>query len=188
MKARYILFGLIVLALAAGCAKLPVAEMDSAKEAVFRAENDEDAVQYGANSLAKARDALRRMQVEADSKRYEAAKTHAVEAKEAAEKAIADGRAAGSRAKNESEALIAGLAPAIEETERNLNGARYNQLNLDYGQLNRELNSARDAADMAVADHASGKYNQALDNGRRARATLGSINEQITGAVTRRKS
>jgi hypothetical protein len=188
MKLRYIFIGFVVLLLAAGCAKLPQAEMDSAKEAVFRAENDENAVLYGASSLARARDALRRMQVEADSKRYEAAKTHAAEAIAAAERAITDGQAAAVRAKTESESMIAGLKPVVEETERNLNGARYNQLNLDYNQLNTQLNTARDSVDAAEVDIARGKYQDALDKGRTARATLGDINERISSATPRRKS
>jgi hypothetical protein len=162
--------------------------MDRAKEAVFKAENDEDAVLFGGSHLARAKDSLRRMQVEADSKRYDAAKTHAEEAIAAAERAIAEGRLAGTRSRGESEALLAGLRPELEETERNLNGARYNQLNLDYNQLNNDLNSARDSIDIAEADHAQGKFQEALESGRKARATLGNINQRISGATPRRKS
>jgi multidrug resistance efflux pump len=128
------------------------------------------------------------MQVEADSKRYEAAKTHAAEALAAAERAIANGEQAASRAKNEAQGMLAGLRPALEETERNLNGARYNQLNLDYNQLNSDLNTARNTIDAAEADNARAKYQDALEKGRTARATLGNINEKISGATPRRKS
>jgi len=188
MKLKYILTGFVVLALLAGCAKPPIAEMDSAKEAVFRAENDEAAVLYGGGSLSRARDSLRRMQVEADSKRYDAAKTHAAEAIAAAERAIADGKTGITRAKSESESLIAGLKPAIEETERNINGARYSLLNLDYGQMNGELKKAKETTDQAEIDQSMGRYQDALEKGTGVRAALSSINQKIADAVPRKKS
>ena len=184
MKLKFFYIFCAVLALALGCANPPTAEMDNAREVVFRAENDEDAVLYAGGTLARARDALRNMQVEAESKRYDAAKNHAAEAVAAAERAIAEGRVASSRLKGESESLLAGLEPAIEETSRNINGARYSLLDLDYDQLNQELNTARNSADQAGTDHANGRYNDSLENGRKARAILGSINEIVTGAAT----
>jgi hypothetical protein len=188
MKLKSILLGFIIMALLAGCAKPPLAEMDSAREAVFRAENDEAAVLYGGGSLSRARDALRRMQVEADSKRYDAAKTHAAEAIAAADRAIADGKTGLARAKSDSENLIAGLRPAIEETERNINGARYSLLNLDYDRMNREVKNARETTDQAEADQAMGKYQDAIEKGRSVRVALGAINQQIADAVPRKKS
>jgi len=188
MKLKHILSGFVILALLAGCAKPPIAEMDSAREAVFRAENDEAAVLYGGSSLSRARDSLRRMQVEADSKRYDAAKTHAAEAIAAADRAIADGKAGVVKARSEAESLIAGLRPAIEETERNVNGARYSLLKLDYGKMNREIKEAKETTDQAEVDQAMGRYQDAAEKGRSVRATLTAINQQITGAVPRKKS
>jgi len=188
MKLKYIISGFVVLALLAACAKPPIAEMDSAKEAVFRAENDEAAVLYGSGSLSRAKDSLRRMQTEADSKRYDAAKTHAAEAVSAAERAIADGKTGLARARSEAESLIAGLKPAIEETERNINGARYSQLKLDFNQINRDFKNAKDTAEQAETDQAMGRYQNALDKGNSVRAALGSINQQIAGATPRKKS
>jgi hypothetical protein len=184
MKIRCILLSFVLLALVMGCAKPPITEMENAREAVLRAENDEDAVIFGSSSLARARDALRRMQVEADSKNFDAARTHAQDAVTAAERAVAEGRMGAARAQSESEALLAGLAPAIEEASRNINGARYNNLPLDYNQLNNDLNEARDSADRAEDDHANGRYNDSIENGRRARAVVGSINERITSVAT----
>jgi len=188
MKLKHILCGFVVLALLAGCAKPPIAEMDSAKEAVFRAENDEAAVLYGGGSLSRAKDSLRRMQTEADSKRYDAAKTHATEAIAAAERAIADGKTGLARARSESENLIAGLKPSIEETERNINGARYNQLKLNFAQINRDFKNAKDATEQAESDQAMGRYQNALEKGMSARAALSSINQQIAAATPRKKS
>jgi hypothetical protein len=187
MRVKFIYIFCIVAALVFSCAKPPIAEMDSAKEAVFRAENDENAVVFASGTLARARDSLRRMQVEADSKRYDAAKTHAQEAKTQAEKAIADGKAASLRANDESSTLVSGLRAELDETRRNINGARYSQLNLDYDSLNRDYNSASDTTDQAEADQAQGKYQDALDKGRIVRSTLSDINQKISYAVTRNK-
>jgi vacuolar-type H+-ATPase subunit D/Vma8 len=184
MKVKFIYIFFILIAVVFSCAKPPLTEMQNAREAVFRAEADENAAMYAPSVLARARDSLRRMQVEADSKRYDAAKTHAQEAIDAANKAIADGKAASSKTKDEAEAMLSGLRPALEEAGRNINGARYSLLNLDYNQLNRELASAGDYTDQAEADQAEGNYQNALDNGRRARSSISGINEKITGAAT----
>ena len=187
MKLKLTIFALlscILLIFALGCAKPPLAEMDSARDAVFRAETDADAAQYGASSLARARDAIKRMQVEADSKRYDAAKTHAAEAVSAAERAIAEGKAGASRAREEAAALLSGLRPALEETEQNINGARSSGLQLNYGELAGELTSAQDTTDQAEVDQAMGRYQDAMDKGRDARSTISDINEKLTSAVT----
>jgi len=187
MKMKLIYTFCILAALVIGCASPPLTEMENAREAVFRAENDANAVQYAGGTLARARDSLRRMQDEADSKRYDAAKTHAAEAIAAAEKAIADGRAAAQRAGGESDALIASLRAEIQETERNLNGARYSQLVLDYNALDRAIVDAHSTTDQAEIDQAAGRYQQAMDRARIVRSDLTEINEKIANAATTRK-
>jgi len=187
MKSRYILFVCAALLLVAGCAKPPVAEMDSAAEAVFRAENDADAVAYGSSSLARARDALSRMRAEADSKRYDAAKTHAAEAIAAAEKAIADGKTGAVRAREEAASAVSGLTAEIEETGRNLSGARYAQLDLDYDALDRDIRNAYNLADQAENDYSQSRYLDALEKARNVRANLSDINQKVSGAVPPRR-
>jgi hypothetical protein len=187
MRFKYILYCCVVLVFIIGCAKPPIAEMDSAREAVFRAENDANAAAFGGTSLARARDALRLMQAAADSKQYDAAKAHAAEAIVAAERAIADGMAGAVRAREESASILAGLRPEIDETGRNVAGARYSELDLDYDALDREISNAYTSADFAEADHADGRYQEALDRARGVRADLFGINERVAGAVTRRK-
>jgi len=188
MKLKYIICGFVVLTLLAGCAKPPVAEMDSAKDAVSRAENDQYAQLYGSGSLSRARDSLKRMEDEANSKRYDAAKTHATEAIAAAERAIADGKTGLANAKIESGNLIAGLKPIIEETERNINGARYNQLKLDFTQINGDFKNAKDDAEQAEKYQTNEKYKEAMEKGTSARVTLSSINQKIAAATPRKKS
>nr|AGS51820.1 hypothetical protein [uncultured bacterium contig00053] len=187
MKFKLILLCCFLFVLVTGCAKPPLAEMDSAREAVFRAENDSNAVLYGSGSLLRAQDALRRMQAEADAKRYDAARTHASEAIAAAERAVAEGRTGASRQREEVASLLSSLKIELDETNKNLSGARYSGLALDYDILERDLRNAYIRADIAEADFAGGKYQESIDRARSVRSDLGEINRRISNAVTRRK-
>lgn len=184
MKVKLIFVICILAVLVLNCAKPPIEEMDSAREAVLRAENDKEASQYAGNSLAKARDALKKMEDEANSKRYDAARTYAAEAFAAAEKAIADGKTGAARAREQAASMLDGLAPAIDEAEHNLNAAGAAGIDLDYQQLNIELDGARRNLDLAEADSEMGRYQDAVDRGRDARVSVGGVNQQISNAST----
>jgi len=187
MKIKHIFLVCAVLALVFACAKPPITEMEGAREIVFRAENDADAVLHGSGPLARAQDALRRMQTEADSKRYDAAKTLAAEAVAAAERAIADGRAGAARVRVEASSVLTGLIQEIEETTRNVNGARYSLLNLDYDALERGLRDAYTLADQAEVDQAQGRFQDAANKAMEVRSTLSNINQMVSNAVIRKK-
>ena len=174
---------LVLLLIGTACAKPPRAEMESAIEAVTRAENDADAVLFAGNTLVRARDALNRMQVEADSKRYDAAKTYAMEAIAAADKAIADGRAGAIRSRDEAAALVAGLRPAIAETDQGIRSARSAGLDLDYNVMNRDLENVREDTSQAEASLSENQYQNALDLGRAAQMGLNHINLQLSDAA-----
>ena len=180
---KIVCIAILLTAVLAGCAKPPKAEMDAATEAVTKAETDNDAVLYASNSLARARDALNRMQREADSKRYDAVKTYAAEAVSAAEKALADGRAGAIRARDEASALVSGLRPAILETEQGLRTAQSAGMNLDFPVLTRGLNEAKLSADQAEAALSGSRYQEAMDKGRGAQAALSDINRKLSDAV-----
>jgi len=183
MKFKYVVLVLLILGLILGCATPPTEEMNNAIEAVTRAENDADAVLYGAGSLARARDALTRMQSEANSKRYAAAKTLAGEAIAAADKAIADGQSGAARARDDATSLLAGLRPLITETGQNINSAQSKGLSLDYIGLNQEFDAARLNTDQAETALAGKQYQDAMEKGRNARAGLNEINSKIAAAV-----
>jgi len=187
MKSRQIHIGFIALALLFSCAKPPIAEMDSAKEAVFTAENDADAAQYGVSSLNRARTALKNMEDAANSKRYDAAKNYAAEAVTLAEKAMSDGKAESIRIKNEAASVISSLKSEIEETSINVNAARYSQLALDHDALDRGIKNAYTSYDQAQSSMSAGKYKDALDTAMSVRANLADINQKITNAIPRRK-
>jgi len=171
------------------CEKPPLAEMENARERVFQAENDPNVSLYAAGTLARAKNALQRMQEEADNKRYDAAKTYAAEAISLAERAILDGRLGVSRAGEEAsdDTLVSDLRKEIENTERNLNGARYNQMVLNYDELDKAIVNAHNKTDQVEADQAASRYQQALDKAGEVRADLAEINQKVAGAVTARK-
>ena len=182
--------GLILAVFFVSCAKPPTEEMNKAIEAVTRAENDNDAVTYAGNSLDRARDALKRMQSEASSKRYDAAKSFANEAITAAERAISEGRAGATRARDDASAIVSMLPPLIAETEQGINAARTAGLPLDFDVVNSDFNTACGKADQAQAALNNSRYQEAIDQGRAARSDLNGINQQLstaTMAVSRKK-
>jgi hypothetical protein len=187
MKVKLIYMFCIALVLFLGCAKPPVEEMEKAREAVFMAENDVNAVQYASGTLARARDAVKRMEIEAGSKNYEAAKNLAAEAIAAAEKAINDGRLSSKRAGEEADSLISGLRVEIDETTRNVAAARYSQLALDYDALDRAIVNAHNTTDQAEVDQAMGKNQDALEKAKAVRSSLNDINQKVANAATGRK-
>jgi hypothetical protein len=179
----FVFLALVFSLTAGGCAKPPTAEMDAAVEAVTRAENDADAALYAGNTLARARDALGRMKTEAESKRYDAAKTYAAEAIAAADKAIADGRTGAVRVRDEAAALVGELRPAIAETEQGINAAQTANLSLDFDVIDQDFDTACRNTDQAEAALAGNKYQDALDRGRTARAGLSDINQKLANAA-----
>jgi len=188
MKSRQIYTGLVALLLVLGCAKPPIAEMDRAREAVYAAENDPDAAQYGTVSLERARSALRNMEDAAKSKRYDAAKIFAEDAFNAAEKAKTDGKAAAIRTREEAASNLSSLKFEIEETGINVNTARYSQqLVLDFDALDRGVSDAYVLYDQAENSMSAGKYKDALDTTMNVRASLADINQKIANAVPQRR-
>jgi hypothetical protein len=178
------------LALSA-CAKPPTEEMEAAAAAVTRAENDADAVTYAASGLARAREALSRMQAEADSKKYDAAKNYAAEAVSAAEKAIADGKAGAARARDEATSLVNSVKTSLAETEQAIDAAqKVKNIQLDFNAIDRDFDTAKITTSQAEQSLAGARYQDALDKGRTARGLLSDINGKISGAaisVSRKK-
>ena len=168
----------------AGCATPPTEEMNNARDAVTRAENDANAVTYAANTLVRARDALSRMQSEADAKRYDAAKNFANEAISAAEKAIEDGRYASIRAREEAANLVNSLAAPLAETATAVNAAgEVDNINLDLDALSRDMNQAQRTYNDARQSLASENYPDTVSKCYSVRSLLADINGKLTQAV-----
>jgi flagellar biosynthesis/type III secretory pathway protein FliH len=167
-----------------GCAKPPTEEMENAESALTRAENDPDAAAYAEDSLIRARDARNRMQTEAEAKRYDTARAYAAETINAAEKAIADGRAAAVRAREDAANLIAALKDSLAEAEKALAAAReIPHSSLDFEALNDDLENARRLIAQAEVAAAGNRSREALDRGRAARAALGDLMAAISAGA-----
>lgn len=176
--------GALALALlVVACATPPVEEMDNATEAVNRAENDPNAVQYSPDILDVARRALAAMRREADARRFDAAKNHAAEAIAAAEQAISEGRAAAERSRNDAQTLVSELPPMIDETDRGINRAKAAPLALDFNAVDRDFAGARDNARLAQEAFDTGLFSDTLTWGRAARDMLADINQRISSAA-----
>ena len=173
----------LIFVMMAACARPPTAEMNNATEAVTRAENDIDAITYAGNSLARARDALTRMQIESASKRYETARSYAAEAIAAAERAISEGRAGAVRARTDASALVKGLEPLVEETGQNIDAGEAARLALDFDAINREYDKASQEAEQAQEALSDSRYQDALKLGQEARSDLVTINQQLSDAA-----
>ncbi|MDR2757771.1 MAG: DUF4398 domain-containing protein [Spirochaetaceae bacterium] len=182
------LWGVMISALLFwGCAKPPTEDMEKAAAAVTQAENDPDAVLYGENSLLRARDALSRMRTSADSKRYDEAKLLAQEAIEAAEKAQSDGSAGAVRAREEAGRLLLEAQNALAATEKTLNTAKnLDKVDADFDALTRRLEAARNTVGEAEENLAANHYQESQNKSMEARAALGDITAEISGAVTKK--
>jgi len=168
----------------AACATPPVEEMDRAHDAVIRAESDPNAVNYAGNLLVLARDALTRMQNEADARRFDAARNFAAEAINLAERAITEGGAGAARARIEAENLLNLLGGPLAETTNAVNAAQQaGNLDLDFNALAEDLELARRSYNNGRQSFAANNYNDAITLGQNARSLLLDINGRLNEAV-----
>jgi HEPN domain-containing protein len=180
----FALAALIIGMMVSACATPPTEEMDKAIDAVTRAENDADAVAYAGGTLTRARGALDQMKVEADAKRYEAAKTYANEAVAAAEKAVTDGRAGAARAREEATRLLSAIKPEIADTETALNAAKQTPaLDLDFDSLDGSMAAAKTAYGSAETSLNTGKYAEVAPAAQPIRPILNSIRGELSNAA-----
>ena len=166
------------------CTTPPTNEMDKATDAVTRAENDADAVAYAPDTLIRAREALTRMQKEAEAKRYDAAKNYAAEAINYAEKAIADGKTGLARTRDEAASLINSLQGSLEETTKALDAARgVPNIQLDFDALSRDLAFANRTYEDARQSFRANNYLDAIARAQAVRSILSGINTRINEAA-----
>jgi len=185
-KIIYILVLVFILVLAfSACSSPPMEEMQKAEDAVIRAENDADAVTYAGNSVTHARDALTRMQSEADSKRYDVAKEFAAEAINSAEKAIAEGQSAKERSKTEAAALLDSLQNPMTETPNAIDNAKsVPNIQLDFDSIAQDMGEASKTYDEAQQSFQAGDNPDAINKGQSVRDQLSDINTKINEAAS----
>jgi hypothetical protein len=183
IKMMFLLLGLGIVFLE-GCTNPPTAEIEAARVAVTRAENDPDAVAYAESSLVRARDALSRAHTEVNARRYDSAKTYAEEAISAAEKAISDGRTAASRNREEADTLLVQVKQLLAETEAALeNAKKVPRVQLDFPALTDSVDNARNDIAQAESANNDNRPQEALEKSRSARAALGDVQSRISEGV-----
>jgi len=181
---------LVTFVLMTGCTKPPTEEMNKAEEAVARAENDPDAVNFAGNLILRAKDSLDLMRQEADAKRYESALNYAADAITLAERAINEGRADASKARDEATNIVSNLNPQILDTERRIDAAKEAELPLDFDTIDRDFDTAKRNYDQARSALSSNRYQEAIFLSNNVRAGLNGINQKLgttAMAVTRKK-
>jgi len=167
----------------AACATPPTEEMNRAHDAVIRAESDPDAVRYAPAILIRARDALNRMETEAEAKRFDGARTFATEAITSAERAVAEGRSGAGRAREDAIRLMDSLSIPLAETERAVSAARGQVLLLDFNALRGDMDITRQTYEGARLDIQTGNFLDAITKGQIVRSNLSDINTRLTGAA-----
>lgn len=184
MKLFTITFSVVFILGLAACSTPPTEKMKEAEDAVIMAESDPDAVAFAGNTLIRARDALTRMQGEADAKRYDTARNFADEAITLADRAIAEGKNATNRAMDEAASLINNLADLISETSNALKAASgVPNLQLDLNPLFNDLNLAQGIYEEALRSFQSENYSDISGKVQTARALLANINNSLSRAT-----
>lgn len=174
---------LLILGLFA-CAKPPQAEIDAAKAAVAKAAANSDVVTYASEALARAQDALSRMQTELTAKHYDKVKTLALEASAAAEKAITEALANKEKVKADAAALIAAMKKALPEAEKTIAAAkRIPRTGLDFAALAKSLAGAKTSLTGADADYANGNFMAAWNKASAVQTALADGEKAVADAV-----
>jgi hypothetical protein len=182
MKKTVLILTGVVLAVAlfcASCDRPPTEEINKAVEALGRAENDADAVAYAGSILARARDAMDKMQEEVNQKRFDSAKLFAADVVSLSERAIEEGKVGAARAREEAASLLGGLGSSIAQTETALNEARGHDIEIDYNALGATLDAARNTYDSAQSSLEDGDFPDALEKGQEVRSTISDVNSTI---------
>jgi uncharacterized lipoprotein NlpE involved in copper resistance len=181
---------LLILGLFA-CAKPPQAEIDAAKAAVAKAAANSDIVAYAPGALARAQDALSRMQTELTAKHYDKVKTLALEASAAAEKALTEAVANKDKVKADADALIAAMKKKLLEVEKTINAAKkIRNTKLDFAALAKALAGAKTSLAEAGTDFTNGSFMNAWNKASAVQTTLADGEKTVADAVqaaTKRK-
>jgi hypothetical protein len=165
MKIRGLLLALAAIALAA-CEKPPQVDIDSAAKAYESSASDPDVVMYAPDLLRDAQIKLAALRAEVDAqekkgsmgRRYEKTVALAVEARAAAEAAVAEAKKAKEQVRADADALLQGFEAAISQYESKLWSAkRVRGIKLDEYLLTLAQVS-RTAVTDALKDFEAGSY------------------------------
>ena len=179
-----IIISLALIFILGSCAKPPTAEVEEAKAAVAGAESNSDVQMYAADALAKAKDSLTRMKKELDAKKYDSARTLALEATKNAGEAVSSAKTAKERIKTSTSAVLGSLKNALIETEKALTEAKkIRGIKLDFTSSDAEIDAVRKALASAEIDFNAASYKTAAEKGESAQSRLSSLTKSISDAV-----
>jgi PAB1-binding protein PBP1 len=173
------------LALVLGsCAKAPQAEVDAARSAVAAAAQNGDVPVYAPDTLKRAQDSLSTMEAELKAKRYDKTKLAAVDAKENADKSLAEAAVAKEAARVDAKSLLDELATSLPAAEKTLAAAqKVRKAKLDFKALATMLASAKSTVAGAKADFDAGSYGPARDKAIGAKTSLADLTRQISEGI-----
>lgn len=184
-----LLLGVVLIAgslMLSGCAKEPALEIQAARTALTQADTP-DVREYAPQSLAAANEAVKTLDAELTTqkgkfvlfRKYDQSKILAANAKTAGEKAVADGAAGKTRAKNEASDMINQAKTAVADTRTLLASApRGKGASTDIAALESDL-----AGVDAVIAEAEGLFGQERYIPAKAKASAARMDAERTKSV-----
>ncbi len=167
-----------------GCQKPPEEEMSAARQAVEDAGAQPDVRRYALQSLERARQLLSEMTSAAENREYDSARSLALEATDAAGKAVQDAANARERARNAAEEAVTAAAAALEEARSVLDNARnVRGIRFDFNVARREIEAGAEAIASAGADMQNESFPEAQKKAEDARASISDVIRRISEAV-----
>jgi len=166
------------------CAKAPQAEIDAARSAVAAAAQSADVPVYAPDTLKRAQDALSTMEAELKAKRYDKTKLAAGDAKENADKSLAEAAVAKEGARVDASGLLDELTASLPAADKTLAAAKkVRKAKLDFKALSAQLASVKATVADAKADFDAGRYGPARDKAAGAKTKLADLISQISEGI-----
>jgi len=196
MRFLKVLVPLLVLAALVACSKPPQAEVESAKAALDAAVKNPDVGAYAPDALKAAQDRLAKLQAELDaqatkgalSRKYDAARNMALEAKAAAEDLATRAATAKEQTKAEAMTLLNDLRLTVPEVEKGLAQARrVGGIRLDFKALAASLAQAKTEVAAAETAYNNGDYATAKATAAAVKGSLTHGQQVVADAVAAAK-
>jgi hypothetical protein len=190
-KSPWLVSGITLALLTAGCAEPPQAEIDAVRAAVEEARAG-DAPEYAPDALRAAEDAQAALDAEvkaqaekfALTRNYDVALEKAAAAKQAAADAQTRAAAAKEKAMTDATAAIAAQRTALEEARTLLAGAPKGKgTQADLAALATDLDGAEQALTEADGLMAAGSYREALAKAQAAGSSIMGVKTQVEEAM-----
>jgi PAB1-binding protein PBP1 len=166
------------------CAKAPQAEIDAARSAVATAAQSADVPVYAPDTLKRAQDALSTMEAELKAKHYDKTKIAAADAKENADKSLAEAAVAKEAARVDASGLLDELATSLPAADKTLAAAKkVRKAKLDFKALSAQLAAVKSTVTDAKADFDASRYGSARDKAAGAKTSLADLIGQISAGI-----